>query len=116
MKEKKQKLNKTSKTSSLKSKVKPQNEAYRTALRATMLADGTDDVLGGAGARAIVSGCAGSTSWLSTLGDFGLNPLIFRECVRSGVDEAGYVPPPIPATPATRLIDVVTAIQGAPRR
>lgn len=74
------------------------------------------DVLGAARARLIVSSCAQSTAWGATLGELGLNPLIFRNCVANGVDQAGYVPPPIPATPSTRLIDVVVAIQGAPRK
>lgn len=77
----------------------------------------TEDVLGGTRARIIVSTCAGSTAWTATLGDLGLNPLIFRSCVAAGVDQAGYVPPAnIPASPATRLIDVVFAIQGAPHK
>jgi hypothetical protein len=74
------------------------------------------DVLGAARARLIVSACAQSTAWGATLGELGLDPLIFRDCVSERVDQAGYVPPPIPATSATRLIDVVAAIQGAPRK
>lgn len=74
------------------------------------------DVLGAARARLIVSSCAQSTAWGATLSDLLLNPLIFRNCVANGVDQAGYVPPPIPATPNTRLIDVVIAIQGAPHK
>lgn len=74
------------------------------------------DVLGTARARAIVSNCAQSTAWQATLAELGLNPLIFRNCVASGVDNAGFVPPNVPATPDTRLIDVVAAIQGAPRQ
>lgn len=74
------------------------------------------DVLGGARARLIVSSCAQSTAWTATLNDLGLSPLIFRNCVAAGVSNAGYVPPPISATPDTRLIDVVAAIQGAPRQ
>lgn len=76
-----------------------------------------DDVLGGARARIIVSGCARSTAWLTSLGELGLNPAIFRSCVASGVDRAGYVPPEhIPASPDTTLIEVVAAIQGSPRK
>jgi hypothetical protein len=74
------------------------------------------DVLGGARARLIVSNCAQSTAWGATLADLALNPLIFRNCVASSVDQAGYIPPNIPATPNTRLIDVVLAIQGAPHK
>lgn len=74
------------------------------------------DVLGATRARLIVSGCAQSTAWGATLAELGLNPLIFRNCVAAGVDAAGYVPPPIPATSNTRLIQVVAAIQGAPRK
>jgi hypothetical protein len=75
-----------------------------------------DAVLGTDRAEAIVSGCAHSTSWLSTLGELGLNPLIFRDCVSEGVDEAGFVPPPLSPSPSTRLIDVIAAIQGAPQK
>jgi hypothetical protein len=74
------------------------------------------DVLGGARARLIVSNCAHSTAWGATLSELALNPLIFRNCVASGVSQAGYVPPNIPASPNTRLIDVVLAIQGAPHQ
>ena len=77
-------------------------------------ATATEDVLGSAKAREIVSGCAGSSAWGMTIGELVLNPLIFRNCVASGVDDAGYIPPEdIPATSDTRLIDVVYAIQGA---
>lgn len=77
----------------------------------------TADVLGGARARIIVSNCAHSTSWGSTLDELGLNPLIFRNCVAAGVSAAGYVPPDdIPSTGDTKLIDVVAAIQGAPHK
>lgn len=74
------------------------------------------DVLGGARARIIVSQCAGSTAWQATLAELALNPLIFRNCVASAVDAAGFVVPNFPATPGTRLIEVVAAIQGAPRK
>jgi hypothetical protein len=74
------------------------------------------DVLGGARARLIVSSCAHSTAWGATLSDLALNPVIFRNCVAAGVKGAGYVPPPIPATPDTRLIDVVAVIQTSPRK
>jgi len=73
----------------------------------------TDDVLGGARARLIVSNCAHSTAWDSTISQLGLNPLIFRNCVEAGVDGAGYVAPDLPVTGDTKLIDVVAAIQGA---
>lgn len=77
----------------------------------------TVDVLGGARARLIVSFCAHSTAWTATIAELGLNPLIFRNCVAAGVNNAGYVPPTnIPASPDTRLIDVVAAIQGAPHK
>lgn len=76
----------------------------------------TDDVLGGARARLIVSNCAHSTAWGSTISELGLNPLIFRNCVAAGVDAAGYVAPDLPVTGDTKLIDVVAAIQGAPHK
>lgn len=77
----------------------------------------TEDVLGGGRARIIVSNCAHSTSWGSTLSELGLNPLIFRNCVAAGVNAAGYVPPDdIPSSGDTKLIDVVAAIQGAPHK
>jgi hypothetical protein len=75
-----------------------------------------EDVLGAARARLIVSQCAQSTAWGATLGELGLNPLIFRNCVASGVDQAGYQPPNVPAGLDTRLVDVVIAIQGAPHK
>lgn len=74
------------------------------------------DVLGAARARLIVSSCAQSTAWGATLAELGLNPLIFRNCVATRVDDAGYVPPPLFPTPGTRLIEVVAAIQGSPRK
>jgi hypothetical protein len=75
------------------------------------------DVLGAVEAMQIVSGCAQSDAWTATLSELGLEPLIFRNCVADGVDNAGYVPPDnIPASPDTRLIDVVAAIQGAPHK
>ena len=74
------------------------------------------DVLGAARARLIVSQCAQSTAWGSTVGELGLNPLLFRNCVASGVDQAGFQPPNFPVGTDTRLIDVVIAIQGAPRK
>jgi hypothetical protein len=80
------------------------------------IAPDADDVLGAVRARIIVSHCAASTAWLATLGDLGLNPLIFRNCVAEGVDQAGFQAPDIPATLDTRLIDVVAAIQEAPRK
>jgi hypothetical protein len=87
-----------------------------TSLPATAVA-AAGDVLGGARARIIVSSCTHSTAFLATLADLGLNPLIFRNCVALGVNNAGFVPPSnIPATPDTRLIDVVATIQGAPRK
>jgi hypothetical protein len=76
----------------------------------------TDDVLGSARAEAIVSACAHSTAWGSTLSELGLNPLIFRNCVAERVKTTGYVAPDIPAMGDTRLIDVVAAIQGAPHK
>src|SRR5438874_11533625 len=54
----------------------------------------SDEVLGGARARIIVSGCAGSNDWSATLDDLGLDSLIFQSCVEHGVEKAGYVPPP----------------------
>ena len=81
------------------------------------LAPAAQDILGEARASIIVSNCAHSTAWLATLADLGLNPLIFRNCVSAGVSNAGYRPPSnIPASPDTRLIDVIAAIQGAPHK
>jgi hypothetical protein len=76
----------------------------------------SEDVLGGGRARLIVSNCAHSTSWGSTLSELGLNPLIFRDCVTAGVDAAGYVAPDLTVTGDTKLIEVVAAIQGAPHK
>ena len=77
----------------------------------------SEDVLGGARARIIVSNCAHSTSWGSTLAELGLNTLIFRNCVAGGIDAAGYVSPDdIPSNPDTKLIEVVAAIQGVPHK
>jgi hypothetical protein len=76
----------------------------------------TADVLGGARARVIVSNCAHSTAWSATLSDLGLNPLIFRNCVVKGVDDAGYVAPDLVVGPDTKLLEVVAAIQGAPHK
>ena len=76
----------------------------------------TADVLGGSRARIIVSGCAKSNAWQMTLGELGLNLLIFRSCVHNGIDQAGYVPGAIPATADTRLAEVVVAIQDSPRK
>ncbi|HLM02333.1 MAG TPA: hypothetical protein VK400_14875 [Pyrinomonadaceae bacterium] len=73
------------------------------------------NVLGGARARQIVSNCGQSTAWGATLAQLALNPLIFRQCVATRVNQAGYIPPAnIPASSDTRLIDVVYHIQGAP--
>ncbi len=93
------------------------NEANKTPLAGAGKSAAAPDVLGGARARSIVSGCARSTAWTATLNELALDTLIFRNCVASGVDTAGYVPPPnIPSAPDTRLIDVVSSIQGAPRK
>jgi hypothetical protein len=91
------------------------SEPHSSLLPLTTIAADVD-VLGATRARLIVSSCAQSTAWTATLAELGLNPLIFRNCVANGVDNAGFVPPPIPATPNTRLVDVVIAIQGAPRK
>lgn len=76
------------------------------------------ETLGSARAIVIVEGCAGSTDLQATLSSLGLNGLVFRKCVFNGVINAGFIIAleKIPANPNTRLLDVVIAIQGSPRR
>lgn len=75
------------------------------------------DVLGADNASMIVSGCARATVWTATLGDLGLNPLIFRRCIAVEVDQAGYdASGRLQVNTGTRLAQVVFAIQGSPRK
>jgi hypothetical protein len=81
------------------------------------LAENVENLLGGARARVIVANCTRSTAWLATLGELFLNLAVFRTCIASSVNAAGFVPPiNIPATPETTLIQVVAAIQGSLRK
>jgi len=52
-----------------------------------------------------------------TLAELGVDGLPFQECVRRAVRTAGYAIrfDDIPNAPQTRLIQVVTVIQNAPR-
>jgi hypothetical protein len=77
-----------------------------------------DDVLGTAGARTIVSGCANSTCWNCTLGDLKLDSALFQGCVYDGVQNAGYAiqRDQIPASQDTQLFTVVISIQGAKKK
>jgi hypothetical protein len=78
----------------------------------------TDDVLGTAAARDIVSSCANSDCWNCTLSDLKLDSNLFQSCVFDGVQNKGYSIDrnDIPASQSTQLYTVVMAIQNAPKR
>jgi hypothetical protein len=80
---------------------------------------GTEPFLGHARAVVIVCNC-GNTSPVNlprTLAELGVDGLPFQLCVTRAVRTAGYAIriDDIPNAPETRLIQVVTVIQNAPR-
>ena len=77
------------------------------------------EVLGHAAAVIIVCACA-NTSPLNlprTLAELGVNGTSFQICVFNGVKKAGYKIniDDIPDSPSTTLIEVVNAIENAPK-
>jgi hypothetical protein len=80
---------------------------------------GVEPFLGHAAAVVIVCNC-GNTSPVNlprTLAELGVDGLPFQQCVNKAVRTAGYAIriDDIPNAPQTRLIQVVTVIQNAPR-
>ena len=80
---------------------------------------GAEPFLGHARAVVIVCNC-GNTSPANlprTLAELGVDGLPFQRCVRGAVRTTGYAIriDDIPNAPDTRLIQVVTVIQNAPR-
>jgi hypothetical protein len=73
--------------------------------------------LGIAKALEIVSSCAGGEEDMTKkVGDVS-TPIVFSNCVGSGVDSEGYKPPDyIPESPDTILLQVVEAIQDSPKK
>jgi hypothetical protein len=83
-----------------------------------LLDDLLDNLLGNDRAVGIVCQCAGTVpgNLPRTLDELGVNGISFQQCVRNGVNRAGFRVgiDEIPTAPGTRLIDVVNVIQGAP--
>jgi hypothetical protein len=77
----------------------------------------TRPFLGGVRASAIVLSCANTVAGdlERTVEQLDLECDYFSRRVRSEVQAAGYVPAAISCTANTRLIDVVTMIQNAPK-
>jgi hypothetical protein len=80
----------------------------------------TDPFLGHARAVVIVCACAGTspTNLPRSLTQLGVNGVPFQKCVFNGVVQAGFTIAidDIPNSPATTLLQAVTAIQNAPRK
>jgi len=78
-----------------------------------------DPFLGHARAVVIVCACAGTspTNLGRTLAQLGVNGIPFQKCVFNGVAQAGFTIDidDIPNATDTTLLQVVTAIQNAPR-
>jgi len=86
----------------------------------TPAAETTDPFLGHARAVVIVCACAGTspTNLPRSLAQLGVNAVPFQKCVFNGVAQAGFsiAIDAIPNSPTTTLLQVVTAIQNAPRK
>ncbi len=82
--------------------------------------DGPSNMLGNARAVTIACHCANTVvgNLPRTLTHLGVNGLQFQKCVAQGVRSAGFVVTPgsIPNSPSTTLIQVVNAIQTAPKK
>jgi hypothetical protein len=85
----------------------------RPAMR--LAEDVIPDVLGSVKASAIVTGCADVTDTTKKLGDIGLDLLIFQNCVKRGIQSAGFKPTAIPASASNTLDDVINAIAQSER-
>jgi hypothetical protein len=79
-----------------------------------------DPFLGHARAVVIVCACAGTspTNLPRSLAQLGVNGIPFQKCVFNGVVQAGFTIAidTIPNSSATTLLQVVSAIQNAPRK